>query len=203
MPNQTPLPALANSSRSTSPDSPALQALDRWRPEERSPLTKAEISTVIAELSESIKPATMPEYLQALKDLIRFATAFGIPCPDPETVQEIYREQLGKLPGDLLKLAISRIKADWVWGNRMPFPAEIAGKVKSEHAQRIRLLSRARVASLKATDPIPPEKLISAARRAEIPRLLSRTAPPSRKDDTMGIDPNLKAQWERAVEEQT
>jgi hypothetical protein len=103
-----------------------------------------------------------------MKDLIQFAQAFGIPCQDPETAQAIYLEQLGKLPGDLLTLAISRVKASWTWGNRMPFPAEILNLVRVEHFKLAMLLSRAQVAHMKANPPEPerpqltPEQIAKA-----------------------------------------
>ena len=94
--------------------------------------------------------------MKALTKLIEFSLAFGIPAGDPEAMQRIYREKLGDLPGDLLMRAISRVTDKWTWGNRMPMPAEIRKLVSGELSQRVLLLTKARVALLKAQDVREP-----------------------------------------------
>jgi hypothetical protein len=88
----------------------------------------------------------------ALSKLIEFATAFGIPAGDPAAMQRVYREKLSDLPGDLLLRAIVRVTDRWAWGNRMPMPAEIRETISPEFTYRRTLLSKARVAMLKAGD---------------------------------------------------
>lgn len=156
----------------SSKDSPALSTLARWEPQNPSPLAKDELSTVIADLSEAMKPATTQQYAQAMVALIEFAAAFGIPCQEPDAVQKIYHETLKHLPADLLNTAIARVKKTWVWGNRMPFPADIANQVKDDYAKRRSLLSRAQVAMLKAPETNGQKNVISAERWEELRRTL-------------------------------
>lgn len=137
----------------TSQASPTLLALEKWQPQNPAPATKDELSKAITALSEQMKPASDLQYAQAMKALIEFASAFQIPCQKPEILHQIYREQLGKLPGDLLMLAIDRVKAQWIWRTQMPFPADIRNKVSEEWSKRAMLLSRAKVAAMKATEP--------------------------------------------------
>lgn len=171
MENQTPKPLLLL----TSKDSPMYSALDRWDPTQPSPLNRDELSRAIAELSDGMIPATDQQYAQALVGLIEFATAFGIPCPEPKAVQKIYHEALKHLPADLLTLAIARVKVSWVWGNRMPFPADILTKVSAEYAKRQTLLARAKVATLKAPEASGEKNVISAERWKALKQSLKQT----------------------------
>ena len=159
----------------TSKHSQAYSALSRWDPTQPAPLNRAELSTAIAELSASLKPATDQQYAEAMLSLIEFVTAFGIPCLDPNAAQRIYHEALKHLPDDLMNLAITRIRANYTWGSRMPFPAEISAKVAEELAHRKTLLSRAKVALLKALEPEAVNNVISAERWKELRQKLSKT----------------------------
>lgn len=160
----------------TSKDSPTYSALERWNPSHESPLTKDELSTAISRLSEGMKPATPKEYAESLMGLIQFAAAFGIACPDPKAVQAIYHEQLSHLPADLLNLAIARVKTTWIWGNRMPFPADILNKVGEEFTRRRMLLSRAKVAALKVQDEDRPKNVIAPEKWKNLRRMLETTS---------------------------
>jgi hypothetical protein len=112
------------------------------------------LSTLIANLNDALTPAPDDVYVKALTKLIEFSMAFGIPSGDPEAMQRIYREKLGDLPGDLLMRAIIRVTDKWTWGNRLPMPAEIRAVIAGELSYRRTLLTKARVALLKARDDV-------------------------------------------------
>lgn len=166
----------------SSPGSPALSALERWQPQNPSPLAKAELSTLIAELSAKVQPATKEDYALAMAELIQFASAFGIPCPEPTSAYQIYREQLQHLPADLLRKAVSLIKQTWVWRNAMPMPADLLNMVKADYAKRQLLLGRARVAILKAPEEAGRKNVISPQKweelRQKIAKATNRTSGP-------------------------
>lgn len=171
----------------TSPESLAHSALERWEPHNPSPLPKDELSTVIADLSAKMEPASPEQYAAAMIALAEFATAFGIVCPAPGKVQEIYRETLKNLPADLLARAIARVKISWVWGNRMPFPADILNTVKEDFAKRQSLLSRAKVAMLKAPETAGRKNVITPEQWEDLRRKLAKTtASISRASSTAG-----------------
>lgn len=159
----------------TSKDSQAYSALSRWQPTDPSPLNRGELSTVISELSEALKPATDQEYILAMAELIEFAAAFGIPCPEPKAVQKIYHEALKHLPADLIRRAVARIKVTWVWANRMPMPADLLKAVKEDHAERVTLLERAKVARLKAPEISGSKNVIAPEKWEALRRQLVRT----------------------------
>lgn len=138
--------------------------------------------------------------------MAEFTAAFGIPCQAPEVVQGIYREQLGSLPADILKLAVDRVRANWSWGNRMPFPAEVLSYASVELTGRKRALARAEVAILKAVDGAEAHKnVIPKERWDELRRKLSRaTKDVKMETPKIGIndvDPDLKAQWAKIADD--
>lgn len=170
----------------TSPDLQALSALETWEVAHPLPaaLTPERLSTLISRLQTQMQPASPQEYVRAMTKLIEFVTAFGISCGDAATVQKIYREKLGDLPGDLLQTAIDRITATWQWGNRMPFPAEIRATVSADIARRAGLLNRAKVASLKQPDSEEKTNVISAEKWAELRAMIRGGNRMNRADET-------------------
>lgn len=174
-------------SDSNSPQLRQLQTLATWKPEDPAPLAKSDLSALIETLTAKLQPAQPREYAKQMARLAEFTAAFGIPCQAPDVVQAIYREQLGKLPADLLESAVNRVRESWTWANRMPFPAEIMALVAGDFAARKSMLSKAQVAALKATDGerksniIPKErwdelraKLRRAEEKVKMPREIQR-----------------------------
>lgn len=159
----------------SSPHSQALSALERWQPQNPSPLAKGELSTLIAELSGQLQPATKEDYALAMAELIQFASAFGIPCPEPTSAYAIYREQLQHLPADLLRKAVLLIKQTWVWRNAMPMPADLLNMVKADYAKRQLLLGRAQVALLKAPEESGRKNVIRPEQWVELRKSLVKT----------------------------
>lgn len=195
-------------SDSNSPQSKALQALDRWKPEEVAPLNRSELDTLIESLTTSLRPAPQRDYVRQLARLVEYTAAFGIPCQAPEVVQGIYREQLGDLPADLLAKAIDQTRATWQWSNRMPFPIEIRSHVAADLAKRKSLLSKAQVAKLKARDAETSKNVIPKEKWDELRRRLGAQAKGRRKTywDTVA-DPTpeqmeeARQRWAKYAEE--
>lgn len=180
MENQRSQPPVAAQPR-TQPGWQPPSDLADWTPEMPRParLNDQRLAEAICELTVGLRPATTEDYARAMLALIEFVAAFGVPCPDPATVQSIYRETLADLPADLLTTAIARIKTNWTWGNRMPFPAEIRATVADDLSRRKLMLSHAEMV-LKKPLPARKDNVISAEQWAELKQRIQRTAPSNR-----------------------
>ncbi|MDX2142989.1 MAG: hypothetical protein SFV19_06520 [Rhodospirillaceae bacterium] len=144
------------------------RSLEMWQPRRDVPasLTAGALSHEIEMLSASLAPASDNEFTSAMARLVAVASTLGIACPGAEVLRMRYREILADLPVDLINRAIKRIADKWIYGNRVPTPAEIRAVVKPELTHRAGLLRRARFALLKlSAQPRPSEQAVADRRR--------------------------------------
>lgn len=154
---------------------PLLTKLEKWSPMYEPPGTPAELSTASSALQRSMAPASGAEYQQAEADLKRWMKGFGMQSAAPEVVLAAYRKTLAHLPADLLALAVERIITTWKWGAKPPLPADILATVRDDHARRILLASKSKMAEQRAMQAQRQQSLrgpvirkISDAERDEI-----------------------------------
>lgn len=105
-----------------------------WSPNEGLPpqLTRHDLAVALRAADATMMPADARAFAVAMDRLLGFAVAFNIPMNAIEETVTEYQTALADLPADLLMLAVDRIRATYRWGNRMPFPSDISGAVRTE-----------------------------------------------------------------------
>lgn len=83
-----------------------------------------------------LTPASLEAFGVFMEGLLDFGEICGVKIIDHAAMTALYRQAI-TLPEDLLMKALARIIANWVWGNRLPLPAEIRNFVIDELNERV------------------------------------------------------------------
>lgn len=139
----------------------------------------ASIATALPAAIQAAEARLVPAPSEALvplaKDLVAFATAFGIKLESASVtvVCRAYVDALSSLPEDLLAEAFRRAMAQHRWGNRLPLPAEIMGTVRDDLARRRLVLMRLRTASRARAESESVYRERSQAEGAAVSRIVA------------------------------
>ena len=101
--------------------------------------------------ADRLTPCDPKTFAVLMKNLMTWATGFGVKTPDMAVITASYRAHID-LPADLMAVAVDRAMRDWKWGNRLPLPGELRGFVADELAERVLDQLRLRIARLKAPE---------------------------------------------------
>lgn len=151
----------------------SLQALAKsYHSRDEGPLTTvtaAKIPAAIRAINRLLMPVSAEALAIEIARLFIWARTFNVPVPDAQSAAEEYSSGLKHLPIDLIQAGFRAIKATYHYGNRLPFPADIARHVSEAYYERCRTLLNLQSMSRMAVDDPKP---LTAEERATGVKLL-------------------------------
>lgn len=117
----------------------------------------------LADADGVLAPADNTEFATAMDRFFDFADTFGVKYKDRIGAIRFYVEALADLPADLLDKAVASVVRNYVYGHRLPPPAELRAVVTDELCDRIARRHRLRQAASgellsEAPPPASPEQ---------------------------------------------
>ena len=144
--------ALSGSTLPSKNDEIALRSLRGWvdrlqsSDERITPMVKAKLPAALRAADAYLQPCPVKQFMVEIDDLADWARAFNIPQLDIAAATKFYRESLGHLPADLLRVAFKNIKASHRYGMRLPLPAEIIAGISDDIHKRRQLRAKLELA---------------------------------------------------------